>query len=336
MSSTEYRKDEVERTGSSAAWIDCAPPISVMLPTFRRPDALERTLAALERQSLAVSEYEVIVVDDGSRDGTGSNLQDFAQTTEARFLYIMLRDNGGPARARNFGLSRCRGEVILIIGDDIEPAPDLIERHLRFHRQNPGDTHALLGHVSFPEEPRPSEFMKWLERGGRKYFFNYADLMPGQEAGPLFFYTCNVSLKRRLLEKSGWFDESFPHASHEDLELGYRLADQGMVLVYDRQAHGYHHHMLSIEGVTRRIYLMGYSAELFWRKVNDRGSVFRQAARNLLTWLSATPPGVLWWRRLRVRHYSGQEQYPLQWHILLFLSFFIGLSDAKNGRPVRM
>ena len=330
------RSGEIEHSGTSdASGKTMVPLLSVMLPTYKRSDALQRTLRGLESQTLSPEAYEIVVVDDGSRDGTGVLLADFAVHTRCQFSYICLRDNGGPARARNFGLAECRGEITLIIGDDIEPDRHLLERHLQFHQQNPEEVYALLGHVTFPEGLKPSSFMRWLESGGRKYFFNYQDLTPGQQAGPLFFYTSNVSVKMALLGRSGWFDESFPFASHEDLELGYRLAENGMLLIYDRGAIGYHWHKLSVQGIARRIYLMGYSAALFWEKVDDRGGFLRQTMRNMLTWLSSIPPVIEVWRWMREKSFSESKGYPLQWHFLLFLSFFIGLSDSKRKKRVR-
>jgi glycosyltransferase involved in cell wall biosynthesis len=310
------------------------PTISVMLPTYKRPEALERTLAALEKQSLEPDCYEIIVVDDGSADQTEMLVDEFARQTHIRFSYIVLKDNGGPARARNFGLAACRAGVVLIIGDDIEPDRCLVEKHLDSHRQHPEDSHALLGHVSFPEEMQPTGFMHWLATGGRKYFFNYQDLVPGQPAGPLYFYTCNVSVKMALLDKSGWFDESFPYASHEDLELGFRLAEQDMQMIYEPAALGYHWHMLSVQGIARRVYLMGYSALMFWEKVEDKGGLIRQKMRRLISWVAATRPFVALWERLGSKSYIEDRKYLISWHLLLFLSFFIGLSDGqKGGKP---
>ena len=142
--------------------------------------------------------------------------------------------------------------------------------------------------------------------------------------------------KSSLLEKSGWFDESFPYASHEDLELGYRLADCGMQLVYGPTAKGYHWHMLSVQGIARRVYLMGYSAALFWQKVNDKGSWLRSMMRRVITICSSLPPGIWLWDRLRRKNYHEEKDYPVQWKILLFLSFFIGLSDSSKNKSLRL
>lgn len=316
--------------------LDMIPEISVLLPTYRRPDALLRTLEGLEQQSIGLERFEIVVVDDGSQDSTERVLRNFAEHSSACFSYTILEENGGPARARNAGLAMCRGKLVLIIGDDIEPETTLLERHLLFHNNNPEETGALLGHVSFPEQMEPNAFMRWLETGGRKYFFNYLGLKPMQQVGPIFFYTCNVSVKRSLLDKSGWFDESFPYASHEDLELGFRLADKGMQLYYDPEARGYHWHMLSVQGIARRVYLMGYSADIFWAKVGDTGSWARKLIRKGLTSTVALPCFVWLWQWFYKKEYRDEKNYPLQWKTLLFLGFFVGLADASSKRTLRL
>ncbi len=331
------RHSEIKTWGKSSAFNSSPlPELSVLLPTYNRSDALQRTFQALEKQTLDDDLFEIIVIDDGSSDDTLEVLNQFAEHTDNRLSYAILKENGGPARARNVGLSMIRGAVILIIGDDIEPDVSLLESHLFFHRQRSDEKHAMLGHVSFPEELSSSTFMRWLEDAGREYFFNYAELHSGEEAGPIFFYTCNVSVKSSLLSKSGWFDESFPYASHEDLELGYRLADNGMRLVYDSSAKGYHWHVLTIEGIAKRVYLMGFSAEIFWQKVGKNSSKLRKVVRNVLARICSLTPMVYFWNHLREKEYCETKSYPRQWKMLLFLGFFIGLSDSQKHRKIRI
>ena len=312
------------------------PEISVLLPTYKRVDALQRTLQGLQKQDVDNDLYEIVVIDDGSRDGTEDFLKNFVARAENRIYAATLSENGGPARARNVGLAKCRARVILIIGDDIEPETTLLAKHLSFHRANPDECYSLLGRVSFPEGLHPSGFMRWLEHGGSKYYFDYHELTPGEEAGTLFFYTCNVSVKASLLEKTGWFDESFRYASHEDLELGHRLAEKGMKLIYDDTARGFHWHKLSVRGISRRVYLMGYSANYYWQKVGDSGSWAKRALRASLVWLSTTPPLITVWQRLKKKQYEDGREYPWHWHVLLALGFLIGLSDARNKRSPRV
>lgn len=331
------RSREIQRIGQSNSFpAGKTPELSVLIPTFNRNDALQRTLQGLEQQSADKARYEIIVVDDGSNDRTAEMLEQFAARTELMFSYALLKENGGPARARNIGLSMIRGKAVFITGDDIEPSNTLIERHLTFHKQHPEREKALLGYVSFPEALRPNPFMRWLATEGRAYFFNYAALTPGKEASSLFFYTCNVSVKTSLLEQTDWFDESFPYASHEDLELGYRLAEQGMRLIYDPVAEGFHWHTLTVQGITRRVYLMGYSARLFWAKVKQKDGLLKRGLRRLLVLFCSAPWGIWGWNWLRRQEYSGQSAYPVQWRMLLFLSFFMGLADGYQEREIRV
>lgn len=331
------RSQEIKAVGQSSNFVlSATPELSVLLPTYNRADALSRTLSALEKQTVDMAVCEIIVVDDGSTDSTNGVLRKFSEETDSRFSYALLKENGGPARARNIGLSMCRGRAVLILGDDIEPAALLLEKHLHFHREHPDEQDAMLGFVSFPEGLQPNSFMRWLAQDGRKYFFNYQDLQPGQLAGPLFFYTCNVSVKTSLLDKSGWFDESFPYASHEDLELGYRLAENGMRLHYDFTAEGFHWHMLTVQSIAGRVYLMGYSAVLFWNKVRQKDGILRRAARRIVALFCSAPWGVFLWNRLRNRQYPDNASYPREWQLLLFLSFFIGLADSYRKHNIRL
>jgi glycosyltransferase involved in cell wall biosynthesis len=309
--------------------------MSILIPTYNRSETLQRTLDALTRQTVDADVYEIVVVDDASTDDTRMLLASFARQTDKQFRYAVLERNGGPAKARNVGLSMIHGRLILIMGDDIEPHPQLINRHLHWHREHPDEAYALLGRVQFPDALEPSRFMRWLEYHGRRYYFNYHPLKPDHPAAPVFFYTCNVSVKASLLEKSGWFDESFPFASHEDLELAERLAGQGMRLIYHPAAKGYHWHTLTIAGITKRVYRMGFSAHIYWRKVGCDGATLTGAARRVVTHLCATPCLVRIWRLLKRKPYSETRNYPLHWHVLLFLSFYIGLSDAWHGHGVR-
>lgn len=337
MNLMKNRRDEIKVSGASCSFVKLpVPEISVLLPTYNRVEILDKILCALEAQTLSNESFEVLIVDDGSKDNTEQFLSKYVKKTPLHLSYTILEANGGPARARNFGLEMCRAGVILIIGDDIEPDKELVAKHLTFHQEKSDEGAAMLGYVYFPEEMQPNAFMRWLSHEGRKYFFDYDSLKPGQRLDHLYFYTCNVSVKAKLLSKSGWFDESFPFASHEDLELGHRLSNNGMHLIYDPTAKGAHWHMLSVKGIGKRVYLMGYSAHIFWQKVGDNGTVFRSRLRALISRFASMPPFVSLWTGLLRKEYQESEKYPIQWHVLLFLGFFIGLSDAKRKLQPRL
>lgn len=319
----------------SAAAETAGATLTVMLPTFNRLETLREVLAALERQDAGSGDFEVVVVDDGSTDGTAGFLKKYATVTALNFTGGIMAQNGGPAAARNAGLDLARGNVIVIIGDDIMPPPDFVGRHRRWHETHPHRNDALLGYVTWPEVPAPSPFMRWLEGGGRAFYFRYADLEQGERAGPIFFYTCNVSLKKALLDAAGPFDESFPFASHEDLELGVRLDRAGMLLRFDREAKAFHHHSLTVPSAVRRVYLMGHSAAVYWGKVGENGSSAKKLLRGLIRGLCATPPVTALWKRLCAGCADEEGRGHLYFYALLSLSYWIGLADSKAGRPPR-
>ncbi|HMO51476.1 MAG TPA: glycosyltransferase [Kiritimatiellia bacterium] len=304
------------------------PAMSVVMPTHKRPEALRRTLLEIARQAGERPEMEVIVCDDGSGDETIRVLQEAAGKEDVALAWISLPRSGGPAVARNHALRLARGRAILLLGDDIVPGPGLLQRHLRFHEEHPGDAAALLGYTTWPTEMAVTPFMKFLEGAGRAYFFAYPDLPPGKVVSGMYFYTCNVSFKRALCERAGVFDEQFPFASHEDLEFGLRLERTGMQLVYDPDAIGYHWHHLDLAGTVRRVYRMGHSAVLFWEKTGEQGSRTKRSARALLGMIA----GLAIVRSVFVALMGRWADNPARWLLLLHAVYWFGYADGRRRR----
>ncbi len=309
------------------------PILSVIMPTYNRHEILHKVLDALNQQvNVGFDAFEVIVVDDCSTDRTKETLAAFTPEALFAFRYHTLETNGGPARARNVALEMVKGEIVLIIGDDIVPEPDLLQQHLAWHLKHPSHTDAVLGYITWPAQMHVTPFMRWLETGGKQYFFNYPQLCEDEPVDPIFFYTCNVSVKRQLIERAGGFDESFPYASHEDLEFGYRLQAVGMRLYYRRSAVGYHWHPLSLKGVARRMYLMGHSSILFWQKAPDRASLIRRSIRVVIREIMGYVP-VLSIVRLLISNDVDHDDKtrPVSWRLLLALCFWRGMYDGCHG-----
>jgi GT2 family glycosyltransferase len=227
--------------------------ISVVIPTFNRPDALPRTLDALARQTLDKPEFEVILVEDAKNEAP------LPEADPALTLRTMRAEQPGASHARNAGWRAAQRPVVLFIGDDIIASPDLLERHAALHDQNPGDDVGVLGHVGWARELKRTAFMVWLDRGIQ---FDYPSIR-GSEAGPGHLYTANVSLKRAALERVGGFDaEAYPFL-YEDIDLGVRLFDQGFRLIYDRDATAEHLHEPSLERWRSRMTIQA-AAERAW------------------------------------------------------------------------
>lgn len=293
-------------------------------------DTLPRVLDRLAAQARDTG-FEVVVCDDGSTDGTRPFLEQKAASGELPwpFRFISLPRNAGPARARNVAIRDARGDVVLLLGDDILPDDGLVGRHARWHREHPGHEDALLGRTACPRELRGNAVLRWLEEDGRAFFFDYAGLPRGVAVGGRAFFTCHVSLKRELLLRTTLFDESFPFASHEDIELGHRLQDAGMRLFYDPEAVGWHWHDLDLPATVLRIYRMGWSSIRYWQLVRDESTPTRRLARTVLRTTLACAPTRSMLREVVLRR--REVRVEALWLPLAHAAYWCGAGDAQRG-----
>lgn len=236
--------------------------ISVVIPTYNRRDVLAKALDGYLRQSHPETIHELLVVDDGSTDGTGQMVRDFVPKSPFPIRYLQ-QANKGPAAARNYGIREVRTELVLFTDSDIIPDKDLVREHLRWHNRNVKINAAVLGYVTWSPEIRPTPFMRWY---GERAIFAYQLLRGREEADYRFFYTCNLSLKTEYLRTCGQFDEDFKSAAYEDIELGYRLNRRGLQLLYNSQALAYHYQFFSFEDACRKAANNEQARRLFERK----------------------------------------------------------------------
>jgi glycosyltransferase involved in cell wall biosynthesis len=234
--------------------LDGIPRLSVVIPTYRKPETLELVLRHLEHQDLPLEEFEVVVVDDGSPDDTPERMRRAAAATRLR-LRSIRQENRGVSAARNHGAREARGPIVLLLQDDILAAPDLLSRHLEVHRLHPETTATVSGRVTWPPDWPLDDFMRWLDHGGPQ--FRYHEVIGRDRIDFKHFYTCNVSLKRRALLDHP-FDEEIVYG-FEDIELAFRLQGLGFTFWFDQDAIGYHHHRRSFEDFRRRQFAAGQS-----------------------------------------------------------------------------
>jgi GT2 family glycosyltransferase len=241
------------------------PSFSVVIPTFERPDTLGRVLEALGRQD-APPDYEVVVVDDGSRDRTPALLEATSPGYPFRFF---RQQNAGPAAARNRGVEEARGRYLLFLGDDTVPEPGLLSVHARAHEEIRKHPVAVLGYTTWPRDRRVTPFLHHINEYGLQFGYG---LIEDPESVPFnFFYTSNISLPRALLKTAGLFDTTFPHAAWEDIEVAYRMARMGMRILYRPQAVARHYHDITFASFRRRQEKAGEAAVIFFEKHPELG-----------------------------------------------------------------
>lgn len=205
---------------------------SVVIPTYNRLPILEKCLRALERQQLRAESivvgYEVVLVDDGSTDGTLEWLE--AYRSEFSHVKAFSQNHQGPAAARNLGVEQAQGDTIIFIDSDLVVTEGFLQAHadalVRGQQQLGSDRVFTYGWVinTCNFDNPTSEPYKITD-------FSAA-----------YFATGNVAIARRWLEKAGLFDTRFQLYGWEDLELGVRLKQLGLKLIKCPAAVGYHWH----------------------------------------------------------------------------------------------
>ena len=237
--------------------------LSVIIPTYNRKNSLIKCLDALFNQTYSKSNFEIIIIDDGSTDGTEEVVKSVINDSLCKLKYLK-QENKGPSAARNLGIKSSSGDVVIFIGDDIIATETLLSEHAKWHKKYPEKHVAILGYITWPPDFKITPFMKYIDENGIQFGFK---LINNKEDVPYnFFYTSNISLKRVYLLENGLFDEDFPYAAWEDIELSYRLKKKGLRIVYNSEAVAYHHHAFKRGDYCRRMEISGNAAKIFKEK----------------------------------------------------------------------
>lgn len=229
---------------------------SLIIPTYNRAPILRRMLEHLFTLE-GIAECEVIVVNDGSTDGTAAVLEEY----RLRFSDVLRTydiTNGGPARARNHGLRAAQRERVLFIDDDVFPSQGMLHSHKRLLDHGyTGSQGLLLWHPEITITP----LIRYLDSRGTQFAFDQV-----KDPARLSFahvYTANFAVSKKALVDIGGFDEQFfdramAFGAFEDTILGYGLQQNGAQLGFNRDAVADHLHDMTEEAVFRREQKVGF------------------------------------------------------------------------------
>ena len=314
--------------------------ISVVIPTYQRCASVRRTLEALARQTMAASEYEVIVPIDGSDDGTKEMIERFQAPYR---LSALWQPNQGRAAARNAGIRIAQGHLVVFLDDDMEPVADFLLAHCDAHP--PGSRRAVVGPVPILADAASPPIVHY-RRGGMKTHLDRL-AQPEYKLGFRDVYSGNLSLPRDVLREVGGFDETFKLYGHEDYELALRLVKAGVELGYSPQAMAHQHYDKDFAALARDCMARGHTAVLFARKHPDVASSPKLAAfhagsrawrlvRSLMLWLSRSSPRFTDWLIGSVTWLERREPRRLHayYRVALDYFFWVGASSALR-EPLR-
>ncbi len=245
-----------------------APLYSVVIPTYNRLESLLKVMYGLATQSCSSALFEAVVVSDGSTDGTVARLQ--SATFPFRVI-VLEQANAGPAAARNLGVAKAKGSLIIFLDDDVVPAADFILEHARSHHDRT-DT-VVIG----PMLPAPDPTSPWVDWETAILEKQYRHVESGVwDATARQFFTGNASVQRRRVLAAGGFDTSLRRS--EDVELAFRLQKLGVRFVFNRRAAGTHIAERSFESWLKSAYQYGR---------NDIAIGYRRKRRDLLESVAA-------------------------------------------------
>lgn len=218
--------------------------LSVLVTSFNQLAQLKRLLPQLLAQDVPRESFEIIVVDDGSTDGS----REWLQTQTNQLVLLLNAANLGRAASRNRGIQSAQGRILVMIDGDHTIAGDFLRAHSAAHAL---ERCVIVGKSVFVDHPDARALNHYLNYAGAAKL-PYRTKLPGR-----YFLTRNCSLPRELLNSVGCFDQRFVHWGGEDLDLGLRLEATGVPIYGEPAALAIHDHVRLLEELLQNLYVYG-------------------------------------------------------------------------------
>jgi GT2 family glycosyltransferase len=271
------------------------PRLSIIVPTYNRRDLLERCTAALRRQDLQAP-YEIVIADDGSRDGALEFAAALARE-DPRVRHVRGR-HAGAAAAKNRGIRSARGELVAFIDDDWIVAPDFARRAVAFFDPHPERLAMASRMVASSESPfveRVNHFhyetdMRLLLERRNAFGHHLRNFLAGThypfrpQAAPYISASGGLVLRRAVLDVVGVFDEDL--AIGEDTDLAWRMRARGITLFYNPAIEIVHHYRPTLRASLRQQFSYGIGLRDFVRKRPDHFALLPSTPRGALRFAS--------------------------------------------------
>ncbi|MBI4003359.1 MAG: glycosyltransferase [Nitrospira defluvii] len=226
--------------------------VTVVIPAYNATKTIGDGLEAFARQSFQAAEVEIIIVDDGSTDGTPEYIERYVKNwgPEQPRLRVMRQAHQGPAAARNLGAEAAQGEFLLFTDADCVPHLDWIKEMVAPF-QSPSIA-AVKGAYKTKQRSLVARFAQ------AEFEARYRQLAAAEYVDVVFSYS--AGFRREIFRTIGGFDTSFPVADNEDTDLSYRVATAGYKIKFNPAAIIYHQHP-----ATLKQYLRKKHSRAYWR-----------------------------------------------------------------------
>lgn len=248
-------------------------PFSVVIPTRNRPEALAACLDSFTRLEYPAGAWELIVVNDG---GEGSFTAVPPHLHHTLPLKLIEAPHAGPAAARNRGAAAATFTHLAFTDDDCCVTPDWLAQFAHGFAQTHCD-----GLGGSWVNPQPENTAMRAAQFLIEFMYGY---MRDAANNNLMLVSNNVAYRRAAFTAVGGFNETFPLAAGEDMELGYRLAAHGYQQQHWPEARVWHHHNLSGWGHVRQQFRYGRGGHFFLQSVAEQSqkgfAVQRGSAQN--------------------------------------------------------
>lgn len=227
---------------------------SVVIPVLNGAGVIGRALVALEAQTTPPGDFEVIVVDDGSTDGTAETVRAWARVHPRLQVRVLSQANGGPAAARNHGAQVAHSNLLFYTDADCIPQPGWVAAFLAAFERADAPNAAMGTYIC--HQTTPAARFAQLE-------FEERYALMEQHAGAIdLIATYSAAYKRDTFLAMGGFDSRFPKANNEDVDFSYRLSAAGHAMHFVPAAQVEHEHDATWAGYFRTKMSRG-----FWRMV---------------------------------------------------------------------
>jgi GT2 family glycosyltransferase len=228
------------------------PFFSIVIPSYERPDRLRSCLQAIARLDYPRDRFEVVVVDDGSRESPRHIVESLRDRLT---VHLVRQAHAGPATARNTGAATARGAFVAFTDDDCAPAADWLQGLATRFASSP---HAMLGGRTI--NALPAQVCSSASQLLIDFLYVWYNAEPDRAR---FFTSSNMAVPVEDFRQIGGFDVRFPLAAAEDRDLCERWFREGRPMIYVAEACVHHAHSLTLRGFWRQHWNYGRGAYSF-------------------------------------------------------------------------